>query len=202
MAAPIPSDTPQQLLAAMQTGCEQSLKVLWQDWASKVQFYARMQLSRCGMDAEHLAQEVVADVFLDVWRHPGRFDGRVAFSTWLFTLTRNKSIDCLRKHLRQIRHEQSVDDDTLANLPDNGLTPEAQLHAIQDRRAVEECLERLRNPLQREALVLWAMEGMPLIDIAQTQQCPENTVKTRLFHGRKNLRTCLQQSLALKVPTP
>lgn len=182
----------------MQSGDQQALATLWQAWAGKVQMFARMQLAPCGAEAEPLAQEVVADVFHDLWRHPGRFDGRVAFGTWLLTLARNKSIDCLRRRQRRAAVEQPAGEDDFSAIPDPAQGPEARLHAAQDRQAVQECLKRLRNPLQREALLLWALEDMALAQIAQTQQCPENTVKTRLFHGRKNLRLCLEQTMGVE----
>lgn len=188
----------QELLRAMAAGDEQALRVLWQQWSGKVQMFARMQLSPCGDDAAALAQEVTADVFHELWRYPLRYDGRVAFNTWLFTLARNKAVDCMRKRQRRARMEQSAGDDDFTSVPDGAPGPEAQLHASQDKKAVLYCLKRLRNPLQREALLLWALEDMPLTHIAQAQQCPENTVKTRLFHGRKNLRVCLQQWLGVK----
>ena len=188
----------QELLTAMAGGDQQALRMLWQKWSGKVQMFARLQLAPCGAEAVQLAQEVTSDVFHELWRYPLRYDGRVAFSTWIFTLVRNKAIDCLRKRLRQANYEQSTDDEVLAQLHDPAHGPEAQLVVGQDRRAVLQCLQRLRNPLQREALLLWALEDMPLADIAQAQQCPENTVKTRLFHGRKNLRSCLLQSLGME----
>lgn len=146
-----------------------------------------------------LSEEVTADVFHDIWADPLRYDGRVAFNTWLYTLARNKAVDCRRHWQRRSQMEQFVDDEEFTSRADEGPGPEQRLNAAQDRNAVLYCLRRLRNPLQREALMLWAVEDMPLMEIAQTQQCPENTVKTRLFHGRKNLRTCLQQWLRLEA---
>lgn len=196
------SASPQQLLRAMQSGDQQAFKTLWDDWAHKVQFFVRVQLQPSGLDAEHCAQEVVADVFHDLWRHPERFDGRVAFNTWLFTVARNKAIDRLRQHQRRSVMEESAGDEDFSDVPDDAPTPEVQLDHRQQRHAVMRCLERLRNHLQREALLLWAIDDMPLAAIASTQQCPENTVKTRLFHGRKNLHSCLQQSLRIEATTP
>ena len=194
-----PSRSVQDLLQAMAAGEQQALRVLWQQWAQKVQMFVRMQLSPCGDEATSLAQEVTADVFHEVWLNPLRYDGRVAFNTWLFTIARNKSVDCVRKRTRRLQMEQQADDEDFHAIPDPAHGPEGRLNAAQDKRAVLYCLKRLRNPLQREALLLWAVEDMPLADIAQTQQCPENTVKTRLFHGRKNLKVCLQQWLGLEL---
>ena len=183
----------------MAAGEQQALRTLWSLWAAKVQMFVRMQLSPCGNDAASLAQEVTADVFHELWLNPLRYDGRVAFNTWLYTVARNKAVDCVRKRQRQLQVEQQGDDEAFSSVPDDAPGPEAQLDAAQDKRAVLYCLKRLRNPLQREALLLWAVEDMPVAHIAQTQQCPENTVKTRLFHGRKNLKVCLQQWLGLEL---
>lgn len=183
----------------MAVGDQQALRMLWRQWAGKVQMFVRMQLQPCGDEAQSLAQEVTADVFHELWLHPLKYDGRVAFNTWLYTIARNKAVDCLRKRQRRLQVEQPAADEELGAVPDDAPGPEAQLRAAQDKKAVLHCLERLRNPLQREALLLWAVEDMPLADIAQTQQCPENTVKTRLFHGRKNLRVCLQQWLGMEM---
>ena len=189
----------QDLLQAMHQGDQRALHMLWQQWAAKIQAFVRMQLVICGDDAMALSQEVTADVFYDLWTQPLRYDGRVAFNTWLYTLARNKAVDCRRNWQRRRRMEQTAGDEDFTSLEDEAPGPEDRLNAAQDKEAVLYCLRRLRNPLQREALMLWAVEDMPLIEIAQTQQCPENTVKTRLFHGRKNLRTCLQQWLRLEV---
>lgn len=194
-----PSRSAQELLQAMAGGDQQALRSLWQQWAGKVQMFVRVQLSPCGDEASSLAQEVTADVFHELWLHPLRYDGRVAFNTWLLTLARNKAIDCARKRQRRVQMEQQAGDEEFGAVPDESPGPEALLNAAQDKKAVLYCLRRLRNPLQREALLLWAVEDMPLADIAQTQQCPENTVKTRLFHGRKNLKVCLQQWLGLEL---
>ena len=189
----------QDLLQAMAAGEQQALRMLWQQWAGKVQLFVRMQLSPCGDEATSLAQEVTADVFHEVWLNPLRYDGRVAFNTWLFTIARNKAVDCARKRTRRLQMERQADDEDFHSVPDPAPGPEGQLNAAQDKKAVLYCLQRLRNPLQREALLLWAVEDMPVADIAHTQQCPENTVKTRLFHGRKNLKICLQQWLGMEL---
>lgn len=184
---------PLRQLAALKSGDEQALKALWQDWAGKVQVFARLQLAPCGAEAEPLAQEVTADVFLDLWRHPDRYDGRVAFGTWLLTLARNKAVDRLRQRRLGATLQTDLSDAAWQALPDDAPTPPEALARQQRRRGVLDCLRRLGNALQREALMLWALEDMPLQDIARLQNTPENTVKTRLFHGRRHLRDCLQQ---------
>ncbi len=187
---------PAELLAAVHAGDTRALDSLYHTWSAKVRLFARMQLAHSGLDADTLAGEITVDVFHDLWRYPDRFDGRVAFNTWLLTLTRNKAIDRLRQHQRRHAWEDGAALDGLDPAGDAQHEPPAQLAQQQRQRGVLDCLRRLRNPLQRESLMLWALEDMPLADIARLQGSPENTVKTRLYHGRLNLRACLERWLA------
>lgn len=186
-----------ELLAAIGTGDTRALDSLYRTWSAKVRLFARLQLAQSGFDADALADEITIDVFHDLWRAPERFDGRVAFSTWIFTLARNKSIDRLRQlQRRQAWEGGDAELDGMEPPADVLHDPPVQLARQQRQRAVLDCLRRLRNPLQRESLMLWALEDMPLAHIARLQNCPENTVKTRLYHGRLNLRACLERWLA------
>ncbi len=192
----LPSPTPAELLAAVRSGDTRALDSLYRSWSPKVRLFARMQLLPSGLDAHALADEVTIDVFHDLWRYPERFDGRAAFSTWLFTLARNKAIDRLRQIQRRVPTESMAELDGIDPPADPQYEPPAQLAQQQRQHGVMDCLHRLRNPLQREGLMLWALEDMPLADIARLQNSPENTVKTRLHHGRLNLRACLERWLA------
>ncbi len=186
--------SPAELLAAVRAGDTRALDSLYRSWSPKVRQFVRYRVLESGQDADALADEVVIDVFHDLWRHPERFDGRVAFTTWLFTLARNKAIDQLRKLQR---HPPGDDMDGTEDHPaDPEHQPPAMLAHEQRQHGVMDCLRRLRNPQQRESLMLWALEDMPLADIARLQNSPENTVKTRLYHGRLNLRACLERWLA------
>ena len=187
---------PAELLTAIRSGDTRALDSLYRLWSAKVRLFARQQLAPSGLDADALADEITVDVFHDLWRHPERFDGRVAFNTWLLTLARNKAIDRLRQLQRRHVWEDSADLDGTDHPADSQHEPPTQLAAQQRQRGVLDCLRRLRNPLQRESLMLWALEDMPLSDIARLQGSPENTVKTRLYHGRLNLRSCLERWLA------
>jgi len=191
---------PSELLAAMAGGDQRALDALYRDWSRKVRVFAHAKLLRCGLDADAIAGEVTVDVFHDLWLAPLRYDGRVEFSTWLLTLTRNKTVDQIRRHGKRQAAEEALDADgvleqeaaaDLETAPD----PQALQESAQRRAAVLSCLRRLRNPLQRESLTLWALEDLSVLDIARIQDAPEGTVKTRLFHGRLNLRQCMERWL-------
>lgn len=189
---------PSELLAAMAGGDHRALEALYRAWSRKVRVFAHVRLLRCGLDADAIAGEVTVDVFHELWCNPLRYDGRVEFATWLFTLARNKTIDQIRRHGRRQAIEEAFDDD-IEPAPHAGMDaqtapdPLALQENAQRRTAVLRCLQRLRNPLQRESMTLWALEDLSIHDIARIQDAPEGTVKTRLFHGRLNLRQCMER---------
>lgn len=187
---------PAELLAAMASGDQRALDALYRAWSPRVRVFARLQLAGCGLDANAVADEVTVDVFHDVWRAPMRYDGRVAFGTWLLTIARNKAIDQMRRHGRRHAREESLDGEAQRDESDHDPGPQTQHENAQRRHGVLDCLRQLRNPMQRESLTLWAIDELSVADIAQIQQAPPGTVKTRLFHGRLNLRQCLERWLA------
>ena len=197
-AASAQTAPPRELLVAMAAGDQRALDLLYRGWSRKVRVFAHARLLRCGLDAEAIAGEVTVDVFHELWRHPLRYDGRVEFTTWLLTLTRNKTVDQIRRHGKRLLREEAFADDDGAGYEDaldtdTAPDPQALHETAQRRTAVLRCLQRLRNPLQRESLTLWALEDLSVLDIARIQEVPEGTVKTRLFHGRLNLRQCVER---------
>ena len=191
---------PAELLAAMASGDQRALDTLYRAWSPRVRVFARLQLSGSGLDAHAVADEVTVDVFHDIWRAPMRYDGRVAFGTWLLTLARNKAVDQIRRHGKRLAREVPLDSDseeqTQQEQAEYDPGPQVARESLQRRHAVLKCLLRLRNPMQRESLTLWALDDLSVADIAHIQQAPEGTVKTRLFHGRINLRQCIQRWFA------
>ncbi|OYO30391.1 RNA polymerase sigma factor [Janthinobacterium sp. PC23-8] len=195
---------PAELLAAMAAGDQRALDALFRAWSPRVRVFARLRLAGCGLDAHAIADEITVDVFHDVWRAPMRYDGRVAFGTWLLTLARNKAIDQIRRHGKRQRREESIDldgyDQAQLDEHEHDPGPQARQEGAQRRHAILDCLRRLRNPMQRESLTLWAIDELSVADIAQVQQAPQGTIKTRLFHGRLHLRQCMERWFVQEGP--
>jgi RNA polymerase sigma-70 factor, ECF subfamily len=173
-----------ELLAAIRRGSEAALRELYVAYSQSLYAFV---LSR-SRDAE-LAKEVVVDTMHEVWRHPDRFrgDDDARFGTWLIGIARHKMIDALRRKLRDPPNEP-LDNEVL----DEGTPPHVeQLAAQQIRDGVLKCMERL-SPEHRECLHLVFYEDKSIAEIAEIQKAPENTVKTRLFHARRNMKNCLR----------
>jgi RNA polymerase sigma-70 factor (ECF subfamily) len=133
-----------------------------------------------------LAEDVVSEVFLDVWRQAGRFKGNSQVSTWLLAIARNKVLSGLRR-----RVDEPLDDDTAAMIEDPCDDPETVL-GREDRGAiVQECLAHL-SPNHREVLDLVYYHGKSVDEIAAIIGIPAGTVKTRVFYARDRLRKQLE----------
>ena len=134
-----------------------------------------------------LANQVVTDTLHDVWRFPGRFNGKSKVSTWILAIAKHKSLHALRQ-----RHSSHVDlEDITETIASESGDPESSSVNAERMTALWRCIERLPDA-HRECLHLAFYEGMALAEVAEVQKVPENTVKTRLFHARKKLHACLQ----------
>jgi RNA polymerase sigma-70 factor (ECF subfamily) len=87
---------------------------------------------------EATAEDLISEVFLDIWRQAGKFEGRSAVSTWMLSIARFKALSALRR-----RPEQELDDETAEQIEDQSDDPETAL-AKKDKGAVlRQCLTAL-----------------------------------------------------------
>ena len=133
-----------------------------------------------------LAEDLVSEVFLDVWRQAGRFEARSAVSTWLLAIARFKSLSALRK-----RPEEELDEETAGALEDSGDTPEVALQKKDKSEILKECLKSLTAD-HREIIDLVYYHEKSIEEVAEVVGIPEATVKTRMFYARKRLSELLK----------
>ncbi len=131
--------------------------------------------------SEAMAEDVVSEVFLHVWRNAASFEGRSEASTFLLAIARNKAYS----HLRKRRHDE-LDDEQAAAIEDPGGAPEAALQKKNKGEALRACLDRLSRE-QREVMDLAYYHDKSIEDVAEIVGIPAGTVKTRMFHARKRL---------------
>jgi RNA polymerase sigma-70 factor (ECF subfamily) len=136
------------------------------------------------------AEEVVQDVFLQLWRNARRYDTRRGpFVPWLMAVARNRALDHLRlKSERQRRRENQTEE-----LPPVFDFPQFEKALDEKRRA-----ERVRavmgslNPQQKKAIELAYFEGLSHSEIAETLKEPLGTVKSWIRNGLLRLKEGLQ----------
>lgn len=132
------------------------------------------------------AEDVVGDAFLDIWNKAGSYAGTGSAQGWIRRIVRNKAIDWLRKQ-KEVVADLAADDHNAIWSNDRPKTP----HDLAEQSSEAEHLRSALPGLsieQREAVWLCYYENKSLADIAILCACPENTVKTRLFHARKYLK--------------
>jgi RNA polymerase sigma-70 factor, ECF subfamily len=154
-----------------------------------------LAIVREGADAE----EVVADVFGQVWRNAARFDpGRGSVAGWLATITRTRALDLLRargRRVRAIERAAQADADGLASplgTPAEG--PDRGVERQEARRLVTRSLGELPEP-QRRVIEMAYFGGLSQTEIAAELREPLGTVKTRMRAGMEKLRGALAQLL-------
>jgi len=137
-------------------------------------------------------EDVLQDVFIEVFRSIKRFEGKSAFSTWLYRVTVHVAMKSRR---RQTRSRLDVVDE-LPDRPDERALPlDVSLSAERQGR-VEALLEQL-SPKKRAVLVMHDLQGMEAQAIAQILDTNVLTVRTRLFYARRELEVLAKSDPAL-----
>ena len=135
-----------------------------------------------------LAEDLVNEVFLNVWRKADGFQGKSAVSSWLFSIAHNRAISELRK-----RTEETLDEAAAAEVEDDADTPEAVTMKADKAEAIRHCLDRLSVD-HREVIDLAYYQDKSVKEIADIVGVPENTVKTRMFHARQKLSVLMREA--------
>lgn len=173
-------------LRAIAGGGKGAFAALYQDQNAIMSRYAAGLLAG-DCDA---AADVVDEAFMEIWRTADAYAGEGSAQGWIRRIVRNKAIDHLRRRSRTPL-ATDAQAETFARQADDAPGPEAVLQEKSASLELRRALERL-TPDHREVVWLCYFEDMALSDIARQVGCPENTVKTRLFHARKALRGLLE----------
>jgi RNA polymerase sigma-70 factor, ECF subfamily len=133
-----------------------------------------------------LAEDITSDVFLEVWRHAGRFEGRSAVLTWILAIARYKTFAA---------HPHSgvrLNGDTAADAENSG-DPEAPLQTRDRNIVLRKCMTRL-SAEHREVIDLVYYQEQSMESVATILGIPRSTAKTRVFYARKRLADELKKS--------
>src|SRR6188508_2306763 len=135
---------------------------------------------------EASAEDLISEVFLDVWRQAGKFEGRAAVSTWLLAIARFKALSMLRR-----KPEEELDEDTAEAIEDGADTPDVALEKKEKSEVIRGCLTSL-SAEHREIIDLVYYHEKSVEEVAEIVGIPEATVKTRMFYARKKLAELLK----------
>ncbi len=143
-------------------------------------------------DALELSQEV----FLKAYIALGSYKSDYSFSTWLFRIARNRTIDFIRKKRPEtVSMEGKGDDDSMKpQYSDSGLRPDEEFERKRIQLAVQKAVSML-DPQYREVIIMYHVDGLKYEEISAILGLPIGTVKNRIFRARKILKEMLEGEL-------
>lgn len=135
---------------------------------------------------QSIAEDLVSQVFLDVWRTAGQFEGRSQVSTWLLSIARFKALSALRQ-----RRFEDIDQNDVLEIADDSENQEAMLDRSKTGELLRACISKL-SPAHREIIDLVYYHEKSVEEAGAIIGIPQATVKTRMFYARKQLADLLK----------
>ncbi len=136
----------------------------------------------------HLVEEILDDTLMVVWDRAHAFNGDSKLSTWIFAIAYRKSMKALRSH------KDPIDDKHAEERVSLDPSPEDALGFQRTRALLMQAIGEL-SPEHRAVVEFTYFHEMGYQEIAEIMSCPVGTVKTRMFHARRQLRRRLTGEL-------
>jgi RNA polymerase sigma-70 factor (ECF subfamily) len=184
--APRSFDPPdEQLMQQVGEGSTQALGQLYDRYGRLAYSHARRICADQG-----LAEDVVQEVFLALWRDPHRFDqSRGRFSSWLLAVAHHKAVDAVRRESSARRHTVPASAADERSVPAGPGADQAALGSVVTGQ-VRDALGQLPDE-QRRAIALAFYGGYTQREVAAITGVPLGTVKSRMYNGVRRLRRVL-----------
>jgi len=177
------SDSDIELVARVAAGDKAAFETLFSTYGERVFRYAHRMISDVSR-----AEEVTNDVMMEIWKNAGKFEGRSKVSTWILGITRHLALNAVRG-----KKLDTMDIDDAPEIADDSQSAQSGALA-RDAEALKQDLRAALGQLSddhRDVVELTFFQGCSYQEIAEIVGCPENTVKTRMFHARKQLKDIL-----------
>jgi RNA polymerase sigma-70 factor (ECF subfamily) len=168
------------LIKAIASGDRDAMALLYARHSVRVY---RFSLRITGSPA--LADDIVSEVFLDVWRRADGFKANAQVSTWLLAIARNKSFSALRR-----RVDEPLEGDEAASVEDPTPDPEVLVHDRDRSEIIGKCLSQL-SAAHRQVIELVYYHEKSVDEVARIVGAPTSTVRIRLFYARHRIKALL-----------
>jgi RNA polymerase sigma-70 factor (ECF subfamily) len=182
--APSRSEAPsdEALIYRIAAGDQNAMRILFR--RHEVRLYRFVQ-RLLGNNYTATAEDIVSEVFLQVWRQAARFEGRSQVLTWLLAIARYKTLTAIKG-----APAEQLDLSAAEDRADPGEGPEAAAHRNDVSAILRERLGQL-SLAHREVIDLVYYHERTVAEAAAILNIPPNTVKTRMFYARKQLAQML-----------
>jgi len=185
----------EELMLECRDGNMEAFDILFDRYRRPILAYV-YQLVGDYADVESITQEAFIRVFryIDTYQYPKKF------STWFYTIVRNLCIDRLKviKKEREnvisdfLVYGENTKSEFLKLLPDKTLTPEEIAQRNQKINAVRDAIDEL-DPIYKEVITLFVLQKLSYDDIADILGVPSGTLRSRVHHGLKILRSIMER---------
>ena len=177
-----------RLLVAAQAGDIDAFETLQEIMEPPIRRFVRRILG-----SDYAVDDVVQDVFIALYYNMQRIDPPENFRPYLYRMARNRCYDNMRRSQRQ--STISLDDEPVqvrVSFSESSLepAPDEVTHWLLLHLEVQEAMDQLPE-LQRQALILYAEEGLSYREIAEVMETSLGTIKSRIYQGKQLLRKLL-----------
>lgn len=181
-----PIDTEVELVRAVAKGDKKAFEQLFRQYHDRVfRFSIRM------LKDDLLADEVACDTLYAVWKSATRFREQSAVSTWILGIAYRRALKSYNQNAKHTKRREPVSELEAIAESSPAVNPEAQMNASMQMDQLEVALSTLSSN-HRAVMELIAL-GYSVSEIAEIVDCPENTVKTRTFHARRQLKSAIEE---------
>jgi RNA polymerase sigma-70 factor (ECF subfamily) len=149
-----------------------------------------LRLVRNTDDAKDILQETMVKALTSL----DRYDPAYSFTTWLFRIATNKSLDLLRKRKIEFRTFTYDETDPIEDIPNGSTSADEALARKLDWELIERCMEEL-DPRYRAVLLMRYRDGLEYKEIAHVLSTPMGTVKAMLHRGRNELKRLVRKEV-------
>ena len=163
---------------------EEAFAVLYQRYEKRV-FQYLMTI----MNEATLAEETLVEVMVAIWKGLSSFKGQSKVSTWIFGIAHHKAVDALRKVTSQQRGGMPLED--IVETAESSVNPLEDMQQKRMALLTNQALTTL-SPDHREILHMAFYEELSYPEIAESLGIPVNTVKTRVYYAKQQLKKNLQ----------
>jgi RNA polymerase sigma-70 factor (ECF subfamily) len=143
-------------------------------------------------------EDLTQEAFIKAFTSLNRFDNQYSFSTWLYKIATNNSIDHIRKKKLQTfsinKPIESEESDYSFELPDTDLEPDQELIASQRKKMLDEAMNSL-PPKYRQVILMRHVDEKEYQEIAKTLKLPLGTIKAHIFRARELLYKQLRDKM-------
>jgi RNA polymerase sigma-70 factor (ECF subfamily) len=175
--------TDEALIQAVADGDRHAFETLYRRHRSRIyRFLIRL------MGNESLAEEIVNEVFLEVWRRADQFEAKSRPATWLLAIARYQALSELRRRSRTQNDEAAA-----ADVADPADDPETTTDWQRRSAILRQCLAQL-PAAQREVIDLIYYHDKSVKEVAGFVGVAASTVKTRMFYARNRMGNLLNEA--------